>query len=109
MATVEAAIALATLIVVVVCSVGAILAVGQQVQCIDAAREAARLAARGDTARAQDIAGRVGPPGAAVTVRIEGDVVIATVRARSALLPLVAFGATAVAAMEPEATDGWMG
>lgn len=36
MATVEAAIALATLIVVVVCSVGAILAVGQQVQCIDA-------------------------------------------------------------------------
>lgn len=103
MATVEAAIALATLIIVVVCSVGAILAVGQQVRCIDAAREAARLAARGDAARAQEVAARVGPAGASITVRVDGDVAIATVRAESALLPLVSTVATAVAAMEPEA------
>lgn len=103
MATVEAAIALATLIVVVVCAVGAILAVGQQVRCVDAAREAARLAAQGDTARAREIAGRVAPTGARVTVRVDGDTAIAEVRADSALLPLVSFSATAVAAMEPEA------
>lgn len=102
MATVEAAIALAALIVVVVCSVGAILVVGQQVQCIDAAREAARLAARGDSARAQEVAAVVGPAGASVAVRIEGDVAVATVRAESALFPLVSVSATAVSAMEPE-------
>ena len=102
MATVEAAIALATLIVVVVCIVGAILAVGQQVQCVDAAREAARLVARGDVARAREVAARVGPAGASITVGVDGDVAIATVRAESALLPLVTIAATAVAAMEPE-------
>ncbi|WP_051461506.1 TadE family type IV pilus minor pilin [Tomitella biformata] len=102
MATVEAALALAALIVVVVSCVGAILAVGQQVQCVDAAREAARLAARGDTAWAEEVAGRVAPAGASITVRVDGDTATATVRAQSALLPLVSFGATAVAAMEPE-------
>lgn len=102
MATVEAAIALAALIVVVVCSVGAILVVGQQVQCIDAAREAARLAARGDSPRAREVAAQVGPAGASVAVRIEGDIAVATVRAESTLFPLVGVSATAVAAMEPE-------
>lgn len=102
MATVEAAMALAALIVVVVFCVGAILAVGQQVRCIDAAREAARLAARGDTARAQEIAARVAPSGASITIRVDGDAAVATVRAGSGLIPLVTLGSTAVAAMEPE-------
>lgn len=103
MATVEAAIALATLIFVVVCAVGAILAVGQQVRCVDAAREAARLAALGDTAQAEEVAARVAPAGSSISVRIEGDTVVAEVRADSALLPLVTLRATAVAALEPEA------
>lgn len=102
MATVEAALALAGLIVVVVCCVGAILAVGQQVRCIDAAREAARLAARGDTARAQEVAARVAPSGASITVRVDGDTTVATVRSESGLIPLVSLGATAVAATEPD-------
>lgn len=101
MATVEAALALAALIVVVVGSAGAILAVGQQVRCIDAAREAARLAARADPA-ASEVAARVAPAGADITVRIEGDAAVATVRSSSALLPLVTLRATAVAAMEPD-------
>ncbi|MFI2562521.1 TadE family type IV pilus minor pilin, partial [Nocardia farcinica] len=46
--TVEAAIALAAIMVVIVVCVGALLAASTQVRCVDAAREAARLEARGD-------------------------------------------------------------
>ncbi|NEW58155.1 pilus assembly protein TadE, partial [Nocardia cyriacigeorgica] len=50
--TVEAAIALAAIVVAVVLCIGALLAASTQVRCIDAAREAARLAARGDSVNA---------------------------------------------------------
>ncbi|WP_430335493.1 TadE family type IV pilus minor pilin [Rhodococcus sp. ACT016] len=103
--TVEAAIAIASIVTVVVLCVGAIAAVSTQVRCIDAAREAARLAARGDR-DAVVVAGRVAPGGADVTLRADGAFVVATVRAGVPLLPMVELSAEAVAAREPESGDG---
>lgn len=71
-----------------------------QVRCVDAAREAARLAARGDDASAPGVARNIAPNGAAIQLRRDGDVVIATVSARSALLPGVTVAAEAAAAVE---------
>ncbi|MFQ6327598.1 TadE family type IV pilus minor pilin [Nocardia sp. CWNU-33] len=99
--TVEAAIALAAVVVAVVLCLGAILAASAQVRCVDAAREAARLAARGDQSNAVSAAERVAPPTADITVRSEGDRVIAVVSARSPLLPLLVLRADAVAVREP--------
>jgi hypothetical protein len=102
--TVEAAIALAALIVVVVLCLGALLAAATQVRCVDAAREAARLAARGADADAMPTALRVAPPGADISIRTDGDRVIAVVSARVWLLPLLRLHAEAVAAREPGAS-----
>ncbi|MBF6173238.1 TadE family type IV pilus minor pilin [Nocardia blacklockiae] len=98
--TVEAAIALAALVVVVVLCIGGLLAAPTQIRCVDAAREAARLAARGATADAVPVARRIAPPGASVTVRTEGDQVIAVVTAPAPLLPLE-LHAEATAQREP--------
>jgi hypothetical protein len=99
--TVEAAIALAAIVLGVVLCLGALLAASTQVRCVDAAREAARLAARGDQSNAVAAARRVAPPAADITVRAEGDHVVAVVSARSALLPLLVLRADAVAVREP--------
>jgi hypothetical protein len=72
------------------------------VRCVDAAREAARLAARGDDG--SSIARIIAPEGAAVRLRRDGDRIEATVTIRSALLPGVTVGARAVAEMEPGAS-----
>ncbi|MFE3189250.1 TadE family type IV pilus minor pilin [Nocardia sp. NPDC059240] len=100
MATVEAAIALAALVTVLVLTVGALLAVSAQVRCVDAAREAARLAARGDPEMGISTARRVGPPGARIAVHTEGGLVVAEVSARAAVFPIT-LHAAAVAAREP--------
>jgi hypothetical protein len=85
-------------VVLLVCVAG-LTAVSMQVRCVDAAREAARLAARGDDATGA--ARRIAPDGAAIQLRSDGDFVIATVTARSTLLPGVTVAAEAVAAVEP--------
>ncbi|WP_174375352.1 TadE family type IV pilus minor pilin [Nocardia higoensis] len=105
--TVEAAIAVAAIMIVVMLCLGAVLAASAQVRCVDAAREAARLEARGDTAVARAAAGRVAPPGADISVRREGAFIVAVVSARTPLLPL-RLRAEAVAVREPgtEAPDG---
>lgn len=80
-----------------------------QVRVIDAAREVARAAARGDDrASAVALGRRVAPQGATVTVRDEGDSVVARVRATVRgprgllhLVPGVDVDAEAVAAREP--------
>ena len=100
--TVEAAIAIASIVVVLMLCVAAVVAVTLHVRCVDSAREAARLTARGDAA-AMATAQRVAPDGAHVQIRTEGDVVVATVRARTPLLPMVRISAEAVAAIEPTA------
>jgi len=89
-------------VVVVLCAAG-LTAVAMQVRCIDAAREAARLAARGDDASAGVAAGTVGPAGATLRLRRDGGFVVATVSGRSRLLPGVVITADAVAAAEPGA------
>ncbi|WP_067703895.1 TadE family type IV pilus minor pilin [Nocardia jejuensis] len=103
MATVEAAIALAALTAVLVLCAGALLAATAQVRCVDAAREAARLAARGEEERATVVARQVAPPHAVVTLLVDGESVLAEVSARAPLLPLT-LRASAVAAREPMAS-----
>lgn len=73
-----------------------------QVRCVDAAREAARLAARGDGGSAPEAARKMAPAGAVVQIHRDGDLIVATVTARSALLPGVTIAAEAVSAAEPE-------
>jgi predicted ABC-type ATPase len=87
-------------VVLVLCLAG-VTAVSMQVRCVDAAREAARLAARGDERMAVDTARRVAPVGARVRVDRDGDFLVATVVAHSKLLPGLDIAARAVSAAEP--------
>ncbi|ADU01326.1 hypothetical protein Mspyr1_47850 [Mycolicibacterium gilvum Spyr1] len=91
---------MALVAVLAVCLAG-LTAVSMQVRCIDAAREAARLAARGDSAAAARVAQQIAPSGAAVEIRRDGAFAIARVTARSALLPAVSISAEGVSALEP--------
>ncbi|SEH60483.1 hypothetical protein SAMN04489835_1933 [Mycolicibacterium rutilum] len=81
----------------VLCAAG-LTALSTHIRCVDAAREAARLAARGDDGVA--VARTLAPDGAAVQLGRDGDYVVATVTARSPL-PGLTIGARAVAALEP--------
>lgn len=93
--TVEAAIALASIVTVIVTCLGAIMAVSLHIRCVDAAREAARSVARGG-----EVPEDVIPRGAVVTVLESGGFVTARVESDSAL-PGLTVGADAVAAVEP--------
>ena len=80
--------------------------VGAQLRCVDAAREGARAAARGeDTSLVTTLAGRAAPDGAATAVAVGGATVTVTVTAEVAPLgpvPLrVPVSASAVAQREP--------
>jgi hypothetical protein len=102
--TVEAALALCTLAVFLAVAVGAIAAAGGSIRCVDAARELARLAARGEADRGRAVAAQLAPSGARLALRAEGDLVVAEVSA-DVLHPLpVRIGSRAVAALEPGAT-----
>ena len=69
-ATAEAAVALPALLVVLGLAVGAVVTVNGQLRCVDAARAAARVAARGDSDATARAAGRqVAPRGARVAVQ----------------------------------------
>jgi hypothetical protein len=87
-------------VVLVLCLAG-ITAVSVQVRCVDAAREAARLAARGDDRAAVEAARRIAPDGALVRMQRDGDFLVATVVAHSKLLPAIDIGAKAVSSAEP--------
>jgi hypothetical protein len=100
-ATVEAAIGVATLVTVLVLCLAGITAMSMQLRCIDAAREAARLAARGDERSAAAAARGIAPGGATVELRRDGEFVVATVTARANLLPLLRIAATGAAVVEP--------
>ena len=106
MATVEIAVVLPALMLLVAVGISAVSAVTGHLRCLAAAREAARAAARGDPvqeARAQAV--RVGPAGAQVTVRFVGDLVIVVVSVRQrqlvGLLPAVQLSGRAVGLREP--------
>ena len=97
----EAAFGVASLVAVLMLCLAGIAAVSMQVRCIDAAREAARLGARGDERSAVAAARGVAPGGAVVQLHRDGEFVVATVVARATLLPVLHIAATAVSAAEP--------
>jgi Flp pilus assembly protein TadG len=101
--TVEAALALCSLVVVLALVVAAVSAVAAQLRCVDAAREAARLTARGEQGRAEELAQQIAPHGAVVAVTVRGDEVTARVSANpvAGLLPGIEVGAEAAAILEP--------
>lgn len=88
------------MVVLVLCVAG-LTAMSMQIRCIDAAREAARLAARGDDGDAAQAAHDIAPFGAHLDMRREGGLVVATVTAHSILLPGIAIRAETVSAIEP--------
>src|SRR5689334_10917300 len=87
MVTAEAAVVLPVLVLVLVAAVGALLVVGGQVRCIDAAREGVRAAARGEAAPVvRRLAERAAPAGASAAVVSSGPAV--TVRVVAVVRPL---------------------
>jgi len=103
--TAELAAGLPALVLLLLVGLTAVTAVGTQLRCVDAAREAALAASRGESGEA---AGRrTAPPGATVTVVADGErvrvTVTAPVRPLGARLPAFGVEASAVAAMEPGA------
>lgn len=99
-ATVEAAFAIAALVVVLVLCAAGITAVSAQIRCVDAAREAARLLARGDPGNATAAARRIAPDGAALDWRRDGPFVVARVSSGTALLPGLSISAEAMSVAE---------
>lgn len=101
--TAELAAGLPALILLVVVGVAAVQAATTKAQCVDAARDAALAAARGEAG--EDAARRAGPAGATVSITVDGDVVTATVRAplRTLGVPFrpITIEAVAMAAVEP--------
>ncbi|BBY19178.1 hypothetical protein MLIT_47700 [Mycolicibacterium litorale] len=87
------------MVVVLAMCVAGLSAVGAQIRCIDAAREAARLAARGDES-ATTVARKIAPQGAVVELRWDGDLAVARVSSTSPMLFGVTVAARAVAAAE---------
>ena len=82
----------------VFCCAG-VVAVSLQLRCLDAAREAARLAARGDPAAAT-AAVSLAPAGASMDLRRDGGYVVARVSTRSRILPGVLIVGEAVSVAE---------
>lgn len=115
--TAETAVLLPVLLVVLAAAVGVLACVAAQLRCVDAARAAARVAARGDDpALVQATGQRLAPPGARVAVGTSGDsvevVVSAQVRPFGAALrrlPAVEVSGRAVAVVEPDLTAGTAG
>ncbi len=108
MVTAETAVVLPVLLLVLAGAVAVVTVVGAQLRCVDAAREGARAAARGESSEVvAELAGRVAPEGAATSVRDAGPRVHVTVTVEVAPLgplPLrTRLSAEAVAQREPGA------
>lgn len=108
--TAETAVLLPVLLVVLAAAVGVLACVAAQLECIDAARAAARAAARGDRPADVRLAGeRLAPTDARVHVSADDETVEVVVSAevrpfgRVLRLPAVPVSGRAVAAVEPGA------
>jgi len=106
MVTAETAVVLPVLVLVLAATVAAVTVVGAQLRCVDAAREGARAAARGEeVAAVTELVGRAAPAGAVTSVTTGPEEVRVTVTARIAPLgpvPLrITVSAEAVALLEP--------
>jgi Flp pilus assembly protein TadG len=105
--TAEAAVALPALVLIIAAAISAMIAVTAQLRCLDAAREAARAAARSEPPGVvRDLATATAPPGGSAEVALDGDRVTVTVRARvhllGGLLPDVTVTGRAVGLREPD-------
>ena len=115
--TAETAVLLPVLLVVLAAAIGVLACVAAQLRCVDAARAAARVAARGEVpAMVQATGQRLAPPGARVVVGATGDSVEVVVSARVRpfgaglrLLPSVEVSGRAVAVLEPDVQQGPLG
>jgi TadE-like protein len=106
MVTAETAVVLPVLLFVLAGAVAAVTVVGAQLRCVDAAREGARAAARGeDVATVRALVLRAAPDGVAVAVTRDGEDVRVDVAGRITPLgavPLdIGVSAEAVARLEP--------
>jgi len=101
--TVEAALALCSLVAFLTLAVGAIAATIGALRCLDAARELARLAARGEPDRGRAVAAQLAPAGAQFEVTRADDTVTAEVWVPLARPLPVRISGRAVAAAEPGA------
>jgi Flp pilus assembly protein TadG len=104
--TVELAVGLPALVLLLLFGLGAVNAVLARMQCVDAARDAALTSARGGDGTGEGR--RRAPHGASVMVSLDGDrataVVRVTVQPLGPYLPSVTVTGTAVAEREPGAT-----
>ena len=104
--TAETAVVLPAVLAVLVLCLWAVLMVGQQVRCIDAARAGARALARGEPAElAESVARQAAPEGARVSIRVSGDTAVVEVRLTAGApgpwaVGGIELGSRAVAAME---------
>ncbi|KAA9149485.1 pilus assembly protein [Amycolatopsis acidicola] len=105
--TVEAAIALCGLTAVLGLILSGALAVAGELRCADAAREAARLVARGDRPLADQAVEKLAPAGARLSVTESGAAVTAEVEADAVggLLPGLRLSARAYEVLEPGVSD----
>jgi Flp pilus assembly protein TadG len=106
MVTAETAVVLPVLLLVLAGAVAAVTVVGAQLRCVDAAREGARAAARGETTAVVEVlVSRTAPDGATTSISEDERDVRVTVSARIAApgpVPLrFTVSAEAVAAREP--------
>jgi Flp pilus assembly protein TadG len=109
MVTAETAVVLPVLLLVLAAAVAAVTVVGGQLRCVDAAREGARAAARGEpSGEVTSLLARAAPEGAVTDVTVADEQVRVTVTAPIAPLGPVPFSvsvmAEAVARLEPGVT-----
>ena len=108
MVTAELAACLPVLVLVLAVALSAVAVVGARVRLQDAAREAARAAARGDSAAAGRLAAEVAP-GSSLQLANSAAQVTATVREQvhplAGWLPALTITERAVAATEPAGPD----
>jgi hypothetical protein len=82
MVTAETAVVLPVLLLVLAAAVGALVIVGSQLRCVDAAREAVRAATRGDAVpQVRRLAEQAAPPGSSVSLATGNGSVSVTVTA----------------------------
>jgi Flp pilus assembly protein TadG len=106
MVTAETAVVLPVLLFVLACAVAVVTVLGAQLRCVDAAREGARAAARGEPDAVVDrLVDQLAPDGAVARVTGAGDAVRVTVTVRvtpAGALPFaVTLSGAAVAVREP--------
>ncbi|HEY3606839.1 MAG TPA: TadE family protein [Pseudonocardiaceae bacterium] len=107
MVTIEAAVALCAFVTLLAMVLAGVSMVLDQIRCVDAAREAARLVARGEPDRAADAVRRIGPPRAVMSITTNGDAITVVVAdpAGGGLLPGVHVHGEAYAVREPDDPD----